>query len=113
MIAANPKHQDLLARRLELVAGLSALNAQALKLTQLLAGLEMEVLRLELALKQAPADGELARELLEELRTAHESAEAESGQQSQCAGRIETAEQEIEALDRLLQQAMERERRTS
>lgn len=113
MTHANPERQDLLTRRLGLVAGLSALNAQALKLTQLLAGLDMEVLRLELALKQTPADGELARELQDELRTAHESAEAEIERQSQCAERIETAEQEIEALDRLLQQAMEREGRTS
>ncbi|MGO4338608.1 hypothetical protein AB4037_27220 [Labrys sp. KB_33_2] len=108
-----PNPQDLLGRRLELVAGLSALNAQALKLTQFLAGLDMEMLRLELALKQAPAEGELARELQRDLRTTRESADAAAGRQGECAERIAKAEQEIEDLDLLLRQAMAREGRTS
>lgn len=113
MTWAVPNPQDLLARRLELVAGLSALNAQALKLTQLLAGLDMEMLRLELALKQAPMERELARELQRDLRTTRESADAAAERQDECAGRIAKAEQEIEDLDLLLQQAMAREGRTS
>ncbi|PRH83938.1 hypothetical protein C5L14_29160 [Labrys okinawensis] len=103
--------QDLLTRRLRLVAGLSALNEQALKLTQVIAGVDMEVLRLELALKQAPAEGELARELRCDLQAMRESADVTAGRQRECAGRIETAEQEIEELDRLLRQAVEREGR--
>ncbi|WP_448956525.1 hypothetical protein [Labrys neptuniae] len=109
MTGAIPGRQDLLVRRLRLVGALSELNAQALKLTQLLAGLDMEVLRLQLALKQAPADGELAQDLQGELRTARDGTEALAERQNEWAGRLARAEEEIAEVDRLLAQAMARE----
>jgi len=62
----------LLARRLDLVAGVSAITAEALRLNQKRAGIEMEVLRLELEIGRHGGSAELVRDL----HDAEESAEA-------------------------------------
>jgi hypothetical protein len=54
------KRDMLLARRLDLVANVSALTAEALRLDQKRAGIEMEVLRLELEIGRSGVDRSLA-----------------------------------------------------
>lgn len=86
---------DLLRRRLALVADISALNAEALKLTQTLAGVEMEALRCELAIKRGAAYAQLVQELHE----ANESAASIAQAQADCEERIAAVEEEISAVD--------------
>ena len=58
----------LLEKRLSLVAAISALNAEALKLTQTLGAIEMETLRIELEIGRAGTTDELVRLLHEEAK---------------------------------------------
>jgi chromosome segregation ATPase len=96
MTARNEKALDLVRRRAGSIAVVSALNAKALKLTQAIAGAEMEVLRLELEIARNPAD----RQLVQELHEMEESAEAMRQALADCAGEIEAAEEDVAALDR-------------
>lgn len=92
------KHRDLLGRRLALVADVSALNAEALKLTQSIAGLEMEVLRCELEIARNGESVELVRDLHE----ASSNAEATAAARSDCEERIAAVEEEVREVDRML-----------
>ncbi|MDX8461719.1 hypothetical protein [Mesorhizobium humile] len=62
----------LVARRLALVAEISALTAETQRLNQKLSGIQMEVLRLELEIGRHGGSAELVRDL----HDAEESAEA-------------------------------------
>lgn len=100
MSGQPPVVDELLARRLALVARISALNAEALRLTQALAGAEMEVLRCELAIGRGGDGGQLARELLaQELLEAGENAASLAAGQADCEARIAQAEKELRAVD--------------
>lgn len=88
----------LLARRLELVASVSALTAEALRLNQKRAGIEMEALRLELEIGRSGANAQLVRDLHE----AEESAAAIMQACTACEDRILAAEGEVEDVDRRL-----------
>ena len=87
---------DLVRKRAESIAIVSALNAKALKLTQAIAGTEMEILRLELEIGRNPGDPQLVQELHE----VEERAEAMREALADCAGEIEAAEENVAALDR-------------
>ncbi|WP_432289290.1 hypothetical protein SLT36_31700 (plasmid) [Aminobacter sp. BA135] len=89
---------ELLQRRLTLVGQISTLNAQALKLRQSLAGIEMEVLRLELEIGRTATSAQLVRDLHE----AEKNAEAIRAAQTDCDDRIAAAEGEVAELDLLL-----------
>jgi chromosome segregation ATPase len=89
---------DLLARRLQHVGAISALNAEALRLTQALAGTEMDMLRIELDMRKSTATEQLVRDLHE----AQEKAGALQAAQAECDQRIASVEQEIEVIDRSL-----------
>ncbi|MFB2550485.1 hypothetical protein [Ensifer soli] len=88
----------LLERRLALTAGVAALTARMQRLIRETSGIEMEVLRLEIALGAAPGDGELARELQEvlEKETALRSAQLD------CLQETVAAEDAIAEVDRLI-----------
>jgi len=88
----------LLERRLAQVAGISALNAEALKLRQTLGAIEMEALRIELEIGRAGATDELVRLLHEE----EARADAVRFAQAECDERIADAEFEVEETDRLI-----------
>ncbi len=92
------QRSDLLARRLAHVATVSTLNAEALRLTQASAGIEMDVLRIELAMQRSSSTAQLVQDLHE----AEEKAGAVRIQQADCEKNIEAAEQKIEEIDRLL-----------
>ncbi|WP_095197939.1 hypothetical protein [Mesorhizobium carmichaelinearum] len=92
------RRDALLARRLELVATVSALTAEALRLNQKRAGIEMEVLRLELEIGRSGASAQLVRDLHE----AEESAAATMRACTACENRIVTAEGDVEDVDRRL-----------
>lgn len=92
------RRDALLARRLDLVASVSALTAEALRLNQKRAGIEMEVLRLELEIGRSDAGAQLVRDLLE----AEQSAAAILQACVACEERIVAAEGDIEELDRQL-----------
>ena len=92
------RRDALLARRLDLVAGVSALTAEALRLNQKRAGIEMEVLRLELEIGRSGANAQLVRDLHE----AEQSATAIVQACAACEDRIVAAEGDIEELDRRL-----------
>ena len=102
----QPTHVDeLLRRRLMLVAQVSALNAEALKLTQALAGAEMEALRCELAIRRCEGGeqpGEDGEQLVRELLEAKESAASIAAQQTDCEERIAGTEEELRAVDLLI-----------
>jgi hypothetical protein len=98
MTARDDTAFDLTRRRAESVAVVSALGAKALKLTQAIAGSEMEILRLELEIAKNPAD----RQLVQELHEMEESAETMREAQASCAGEIAAAEEDIAALDQLI-----------
>lgn len=89
---------ELLQRRLSLVASISALNAEALKLIQKLGAIEMEVLRLEL---EAGRNGS-SEQLVRDLHEAETGADAIRAKQAECEARIAAVEQEVEETDRLL-----------
>jgi hypothetical protein len=88
----------LLVRRLALVANVSALTAEALRLNQRLAGIEMDVLRLELDIGRTGASEQLVRDLHE----AQKAAEAAMELRAACEQRIVAAEGDVEEVDRAL-----------
>ena len=92
------RRDALLARRLDLVASVSALTAEALRLNQKRAGIEMEVLRLELEIGRSGASAQLVRDLHE----AEESAAAIMQACAACEDRIIAAEGDVEDVDRRL-----------
>ncbi|MBM2714250.1 hypothetical protein JQK88_24150 [Mesorhizobium caraganae] len=92
------RRDALLARRLDLVASVSALTAEALRLNQKRAGIEMDVLRLELEIGRSGANAQLVRDLHE----AEQSATAIVQACTACEDRIVAAEGDIEELDRRL-----------
>ncbi len=93
-----PERSSLLARRLACVGAVSALNAEALKLTQILAGMEMDALRIELRMRVSAGDGQLVRDLHEVQR----KAETAQAAKADCEERIAVAEREIDEIDGLL-----------
>ncbi|MER8862300.1 hypothetical protein NKI19_01075 [Mesorhizobium sp. M0751] len=95
----HPARRDvLLARRLDLVANVSALTAEALRLNQKRAGIEMDVLRLELEIGRSAASAQLVQDLHE----AEERAAAIMQACAACEERIVAAEGEVEDVDRSL-----------
>ncbi|PTE11116.1 hypothetical protein [Mesorhizobium helmanticense] len=92
------RRDTLLARRLDLVASVSALTAEALRLNQKRAGIEMDVLRLELEIGRSGDNAQLVRDLHE----AEESAVAIMQACAACEDRIIAVEADIEELDRRL-----------
>ena len=92
------RRDALLARRLDLVATISALTAEALRLNQKRAGIEMEVLRLELEIGRSGTNAQLVRDLHE----AEQSMTAILQACAACEDRIVAAEADIEELDRRL-----------
>ncbi|MFD1981285.1 hypothetical protein ACFSOZ_01005 [Mesorhizobium newzealandense] len=103
--SGTAKRDALLARRLDLVAGVSALTAEALRLNQKRAGIEMEVLRLELEIGRSGASEQLVRDLHE----AERSAEAIMQACTACEDRIVAAEGDVEDVDRRLAAAMNKD----
>jgi hypothetical protein len=100
----DPNHQraDLLVRRLSAVTAASALNAEALRLRQKLAGLEMELLRLELEQDRNSGEADMAAamaQVRDQLATLERK-------QNACAGRYGQREREIAEIDRQLAAAM-------
>ncbi|WP_192246960.1 hypothetical protein [Mesorhizobium silamurunense] len=92
------RRDALLARRLDLVANVSALTAEAQRLNQKLAGVEMDVLRLELEIGRNGTNPQLVRDL-------HEAEESAATLRHACAAheeRIAAAEGEIDDVDRSL-----------
>lgn len=98
MSAHDHSALDLMRRRVDLVATVSALTARALKLTQAVSGTEMDILRLELEIGRDPSRGQLVRELQEQ----EENAAAIRKEQADCAEDIAAAEREVAALDALI-----------
>ncbi|CAN7539924.1 hypothetical protein [Mesorhizobium sp. LjNodule214] len=92
------RHDTLLVRRLALVANVSALTAEALRLNQKRAGIGMDVLRLELEIGRNGASAQLVQDLHE----AEESAEAIRSACAACEERIVAAEGDVEDVDRTL-----------
>jgi|SRR5882757_7054664 len=92
------RRDALLARRLDLVASVSALTAEALRLNQKRAGIEMEVLRVELEIGRSGANAQLVRDLHE----AEQSMTAILQAGAACEDRIVAVEADIEELDRRL-----------
>ena len=92
------RRDALLARRLDLVANVSALTAEALRLNQKRAGIEMDVLRLELEIGRSGASAQLVRDLNE----AEERAAAIIHECAACEDRIVAAEGDVEDVDRSL-----------
>ena len=92
------RRDALLARRLDLVASVSALTAEALRLNQKRAGIEMDVLRLELEIGRSGASAQLVRDLHE----AEQSAAAIMQACTACEDRIIAAEGDVEDVDRKL-----------
>jgi len=97
-MSQTARRDALLARRLDLVANVSALTAEAQRLNQKLAGIEMDVLRLELDIGRSGASAQLVRDL-------HEAQESAAALRQVCAAheqRIAAAEGEIGDVDRSL-----------
>jgi hypothetical protein len=92
------RRDALLARRLDLVARVSALTAEALRLNQKRAGIEMDVLRLELEIGRSGVSEQLVRDLHE----AEESAVTVMQACAACEQRIVAAEGDVEDVDRRL-----------
>ncbi|RWM05636.1 MAG: hypothetical protein E5X80_10480 [Mesorhizobium sp.] len=91
----------LATRRLALVADVSALTAEALRLNQKLAGIEMDVLRLQLEIGRAGA----SIQLVQDLHDAEESAAAAREACMKGEERIVAIEGEIADVDRALAKA--------
>lgn len=89
---------ELLQRRLAAVAGISALTAEALKLAQTLAGLEMDVLRHELEIARSGASDQL----VQDLHAVNISAAELEAAKADCDRRIDAAEGELDEIDRAL-----------
>ncbi|RWP83334.1 hypothetical protein [Mesorhizobium sp.] len=92
------RRDALLARRLDLVANVSALTAEALRLNQKRAGIEVEVLRLELEIGRNGVSAQLVRDLQE----AQERAAAVMHECAACEDSIVAAEGDVEDVDRSL-----------
>jgi hypothetical protein len=92
------RRDALLARRLDLVARVSALTAEALRLNQKRAGIEMDVLRLELEIGRSGASAQLVRDL----HDAEQSAAAIMQACAACEQRIVAAEGDVDDVDRRL-----------
>jgi hypothetical protein len=90
------RRDALLARRLDLVANVSALTAEALRLNQKRAGIEMDMLRLELEIGRSGASAQLVQDLHE----AEERAAAIMHACAACEERIVAAEGDVEEVDR-------------
>lgn len=101
MSKQGPTSADLLHRRMTLVGEVSGLNAEALRLTQALAGTEMEVLCLELEIGRGGAE----RQLVQNLHEAEERVTAMRTRQRICEDHIASAEEAIAAIDRLLKES--------
>lgn len=97
----QPSSVDLLERRLALVSEISAFNEEALRLVQMLAGAEMEMLRLELEAAKTDA----CTELVQDLHEAEEDAAAIQVRLGECHDRIAEVEREVAEIDRLLAMA--------
>ncbi len=89
---------DLLRQRLTLVSDISALIADTLKLSQSLAGAEMEILRIELEMTRNGASEQLVRDL----REAESSAAAIRAAQDECEENIAEVERAVAQVDQLL-----------
>lgn len=100
MSKQEPPSSNLLHRRLALVAELAGLNAEQLKLTQALAGTEMELLRLELEADAKGAEPQLVQNLHDE----QERASAMRARLRTCEEHIANAEEAMAEIDRLLEE---------
>jgi hypothetical protein len=98
MTIQDPAALNLLRTRVERVAQVSALTAKAMKLAQAAAGIDMDMLRLELATGRDPHDAEL----VQELHQVESNAETMREAQAACAEEIAAAEEDVAALDRLI-----------
>ncbi|RWB76111.1 MAG: hypothetical protein EOQ50_11680 [Mesorhizobium sp.] len=98
MTEASPVRVELLEKRLSLVAALSGLNAEALKWTQLLGAIEMDILRMELEIGRSGTSEQLVRDL----HGAETSAASIRTALSDCEERIAAAERQVDEVDRLL-----------
>lgn len=98
LVGQTARRNALLARRFDLVANVSALTAEAQRLNQTLAGIEMDVLRLELEIGRSGTSEQLVRDLHE----AEQSAVAIRQACKACEERIATAEGALEDVDRSL-----------
>jgi capsid protein len=92
------RRDALLARRLNLISSVSALTAEALRLNQKRAGIEMEMLRLELEIGRSGASAQLVRDLHEAEQNAATIIQACAA----CEDRIVAAEGDVEDVDRRL-----------
>lgn len=90
-----------LQRRLEMVGCISSLTATAHKLIQQASGVEMEIMRLELALARHPAD----EKLVAALRESEEQASAIRSGQTETNAAIEAAEAAVRDIDLLIAKA--------
>lgn len=97
-MAERPRGQELLGRRLELVADISRLNAEMLGQLQSLGATEMDILRLELEVQRTGNSDELARDL----REAERKADVIRAAQTYCEARIALIEDKVEEIDRQL-----------
>lgn len=94
----HAERDALLARRLTLVATVSGLTAEMQRHNQILAGLEMDLLRIELEIGRNGSGEQLVRDLHE----AEQAAETAMARRTDCEERIEAAERQVEAVDREL-----------
>lgn len=90
--------QELLRRRLDRVADISVLTARTHKLIQETSGIEMEILRLQLALDRDPGNDEVAKEL----SAVEGRADAIRSAQADCVAEIEAAEAAVTDIDCLI-----------
>lgn len=98
MTAHDQTDLDLMKRRVELVGEVSALTAKALKLTQALSGIEMDILRLEMEIgRSAPS-----QELAQELQDTEDRAETQRKAHADCMEEIAAVEADVAALDRMI-----------
>lgn len=97
-MTAQDQTLDLLRQRVERVAEVSALTAKALKLTQALSGVEMDILRLELEIGRSAPSQKLAREL----QDTEDKAETQRKAHADCMEEIAAVEAEVAALDRMI-----------
>ncbi|MEQ1954529.1 WD40 repeat domain-containing protein [Mesorhizobium sp. CN2-181] len=93
---SRSERDALLVRRLSLVAKVSGLTAEMQKHNQILAGLEMDLLRIEL---ETGRDGS-SEQLVRDLHEAEQAAQMAMAQRADCEERIKAAEKEVEAVDR-------------
>ncbi|WP_025661415.1 hypothetical protein [Rhizobium sp. IBUN] len=97
----DQSNQEPLQRRLEMVGRISSLTATAHKLIQQASGVEMEIMRLELALADDPAD----ETLVSALRESEEQASAIRSEQIETNAAIEAAEAAVKDIDLLIAKA--------